>query len=87
MSILFPLLSPLAECIAQLTKEEIKVLVRSREGFFELLIQIINFVFWGSTLDEVVEKLEILASVCKISLTIYLPAFLQMAWNDFGSIQ
>lgn len=87
MSVLFPLLATLAERIAQLTKEEIKILIGIRESFLEFLIQLIDFVLLGSVLDEVVEKLEILASVSQISLTIHLPALLQMAWNDFGSVQ
>lgn len=87
MSVLFPFLSTLAERIAQLTKEEIKIFVCFRESFFKFLIQLIDFVLLGSILNEVVEKLKILASMSQIRLTLHLPAFLQMAWNDFSSVQ
>jgi hypothetical protein len=87
MSIFFPLLTSLSKSITQLTKEEIKVLVCFRESILELLVQFINLVLLRRILNEVVEELEILASVRQISLTIHLPAALQMSWNDLCGVQ
>jgi hypothetical protein len=44
-------------------------------------------VLLGRILDEIVKELEILASMCQISLPIHLPAALQMSWDDLGDVQ
>jgi hypothetical protein len=87
MSILLPFFTTFSKSITQLTEEETEVLVCLRESILELLIQFIDCVLLGRILDEIVKELEILASMCQISLPIHFPAALQMSWDDLGGVQ
>lgn len=87
MSVLLPLLPSFSKGVTQLTEKEVKVLICSGESLLELLIQRFDLVLLRSILNEVVEELEILASVFQVRLTIHLPAPFQMTWYDLGGVQ
>lgn len=57
MPVLLPNLASFAKLVGQVSKEEVQVLIRRREGFFERVVDVVHRWFLRCLLDLFLEEL------------------------------